>query len=38
LTEFEAMLWSMYERGLAKSAVRVMYVAVNSDELAAGGS
>jgi hypothetical protein len=35
LTEFEAMLWSMYERGLAKSAVRVMYVAVSSDELAA---
>jgi hypothetical protein len=35
LTEFEAMLWSMYGRGFAKSAVRVMYVAVGPDELAA---
>jgi hypothetical protein len=35
LTEFLAMLWSMYGRGLAKSAVRVMYYAVSSDELAA---
>jgi hypothetical protein len=35
LTEFEAMLWGMYERGLSMSAVRVMYCAVSSDELAA---
>jgi hypothetical protein len=35
LTDFSAMLWSMYGRGLAKSAVRVMYHAVSSDEFAA---
>jgi hypothetical protein len=35
LTDFSVILWSRYGRGLAKSAVRVMYHAVSSDEVAA---